>query len=352
MTSFWCEIDLKQMAENIQRIRHYTDKKVLAVVKCNAYGLGIERISSFLDDKVDGFVVNDISEALQVCSDKPVLILISSISESDIKNIKENFILSVDNTSVFNMLKDKQYNVHISVDTGMNRFGVKPDAVDSLIGTIKNNYPNIKIDGIYTHLNNTSNRRYTLSQINEFRKIVRRYEDTIPNIHLLSSKGFLKYNQTSFDNCIRIGSLLYGYGGEKYGFRQVFSYKARPVSISSIDKGEYIGYSNTYKTRKKTKIGILNIGTINGFNCSRNVKYSFFMGIVRAIYSYLKKNHRVFYNKRPVEILGNSCMCFTTLKLDGLDIDSNAVFDINLSSVLVDSSVEKIYINGVRGCLG
>lgn len=344
LENFWCEVNLGQIAENIEIIRKNTNKKVLAVVKCNAYGLGIERITRFLDDKVDGFVVNNMDEALKVNSQKPVLILIPNISESDVISIKDNFILSVDNVNMLNMLKGRKYNVHISVDTGMNRFGVKPQAVESLINTIRRDYQNIKIDGIYTHLNNTNNRRYTLQQIDIFRNIVQKYGSGIQNVHLLSSKGYLKYNQIDFDNSIRIGSLLYGYGGREYGFKQAFSYKAKLISTSQIEKNEHIGYGNAFKVREKTSIGILNIGTINGFNCSRNVNRSFLMSIIRILYSYLKKNYLVLYNRKPVRILGNSCMCFTTLNLNGLNIDRDTVFDIKISSVLVDSSVEKKYI--------
>lgn len=343
MANLWCEVDLNIIAKNIDKIKKSTNKKIIAVVKRNAYGLGIERISEFLDDKVDGFAVNDVEEALKVRSEKPILILLPAISDSDIPKIKENFILTIDNEKILDRLKGRQYKVHIFVDTGMNRFGVKPEDVDLLIKVIKDGYPNIQINGIYTHLSSPEDKAYSLKQISVFNDTVSRYGSIIPNIHLLSSRGYLQYEKADLGNCLRIGSLIYGYGGAPYGFKQAFSYKARPIYISEIDKNEYIGYGNTYKTRDRVRAGIFDIGLADGFNCSRNVRQGFIYSLMRTVYHYFKKDFLIYWKDRPLEILGSSCMCFTTVNLNGLDVGSDMVFDIKLSSVLADSSIEKEY---------
>jgi len=340
----WCEVDLHAIAENIEQIRKKTDKKIFAVVKCNAYGLGIEAITDFLNDKADGFVVSDIDEALKVKSKKPVLILQPQISDKDIPKIMDNFVLTIDDASQLEKLKDRPYTVHIFVDTGMHRFGVKPEHVDGLIDKIKEDYPNIAIDGIYTHLHHPLDKKYTRKQLATFEKVVEKHRSTFANIHVLNSAGFLNYNDISFDNCIRVGNLLYGTCGPKYGFKKVYSYKTKIISTSIVDKNEFIGYGNRYKTKKKTQIGILGVGFIHGFNCSKNLKLGFFSCLARTVYHAFKREPLVFYKGKPVEILGECSMNFTTVNLDGITIDGHSVFDIQLSSVLADGTIPKKYL--------
>lgn len=344
MNNFWCEVNLNSITNNINIIKRRTYKKLCAVVKCNAYGLGIEVISNFLDDKVDGFAVNNVQEAHRVNSDKPILILLPNIEEEDFENARDNFIFTVDNAGMLEKFKDKPCRVHILLNTGMNRFGINPDKIDALIDKINKSYSNITIDGLYTHLNNTNNRKYTMRQIAIFKAIAEKYSSFIPNVHIYSSKGFLDYDTTDFDNWIRIGSLLYGYGGAREGFKQIFTYKARPIYISQIEKNEFIGYGD-WKTKTKTKFAILEIGEMQGFNCRLTRWQGFFYNIALSIYRYFRRNNLIFYKGHWLKILGNTCMSYTTVSLNDInDKSNNLIFDVKLSSVMADSSVEIKYV--------
>ena len=130
----------------------------MAVVKADAYGLGIEKVTEFLSDKVDAFAVINMEEALKVKSEKDVLILTPELSREDIELIKDNFIITIDNEELLkkitSIIPEKEVRAHIYVDTGMNRFGVKPVDFYSFLQTVEN-YKNIKVEGVYTHLNNT-----------------------------------------------------------------------------------------------------------------------------------------------------------------------------------------------------
>ena len=345
LTNLWCEIDLAAMAANIDRIRKSTDKKIIAVVKCNAYGLGIEKITGFLDDKVDGFAVSDIDEALKVRSKKPVLILLPGIADEDIQKVKDNFILTIDNAETLEKLKGKPYTVHILVNTGMNRFGAELKDVDELITMIEDNYPNIAIDGIYTHLSHTGDSKYTMRQIESFRNTVRNHP-YIRNVHVLNSAGFLKFNEADkgYGNCIRVGNLIYGSGADKYGYKKVYSYKARLLSFYEVGKNQYIGYGNRYKTKKRTRVGIVNAGFVHGFSCSRNSGKGLLYSLALAFYRHFKKEELIFYKGKPVEIIGK-CMNYTILNLDNIPADNKTVFDIILSPILADAAIPKKYLN-------
>jgi len=331
------------MEDNLELIRKNTSKRVLAVVKCNAYGLGIEEITSFLDKKVDGFVVSDLDEAEKVCSSKPVLILLPKIDYEDLHRIKDNFILTIDNIEMLKKLKNRPYTVHIFVDSGMHRFGIRAQELDEMIRKIKGDYTNITIDGIYTHLNHPRDSKYTRKQIQTFRQCVEKHVNQIPCIHLLNSRGYLKYKDVDFDNHIRIGNLLYGYCGTRHGFKKVFSYKARLVSRTKVGKNKYVGYGNRYKTKKETYVGVVGVGYIHGFNSTRNVKSGLLHNLVRYIHQAIKREALIYLDGKPVDMLGGSSMNFTQIDLDGLEVDQDSIFDIKLSSILADGMIPKEY---------
>ncbi|HBN28533.1 MAG TPA: alanine racemase, partial [Clostridiaceae bacterium] len=95
--NFYLEVNLDNINYNINKIKEKTSKKIMAVVKADAYGLGIEKVTEFLSDKVDAFAVINMEEALKVKSEKDVLILTPELSREDIELIKDNFIITIDN---------------------------------------------------------------------------------------------------------------------------------------------------------------------------------------------------------------------------------------------------------------
>lgn len=347
MRNFWCEINIDNVEYNIKKIREKTNKKLMAVIKGNAYGLGIENMTPILDDLVDGFAVSNIEEGLRVKSEKDILILYPELSDEDIELIKDNFIITVDNRSMLDKLKatGKEYRVHIYVDTGMNRFGVKPGELKSFIESIREEYKNIIIHGIYTHLHNTMDKEYTLKQIESFKSAVSDYIEEIENIHMFNSNGFLMYNENAdFDNWVRLGNVLYGYNSSSYGYKKVFSYKANAIRVYNLNAGETIGYGNSYRTRENIKVGILDLGFIDKFGCIMENRSSIFRDIAKVFYHHINYHSGISYNGKVIRVLGKPNMNFTLVDMSG--IDENAVFNIELPSIIADSSIPKKYRKG------
>lgn len=347
MRNFWCEINIDNVEYNLKKIREKTNKKLMAVVKGNAYGLGIENITPILDDLVDGFAVSNIEEGLRVKSEKDILILYPDISDDDIALIKDNFIITVDNRKGLQKLRatGKEYRVHIYVDTGMNRFGVKPNDLKDFIDDIRGESKNIIIHGIYSHLQNTHDKDYTLKQIDNFRNIISDYISEIENIHLLNSNGFLMYNKNAdFDNWVRLGNVLYGYNSSSYGYKKVFSYKAMATRVYDLNMGETIGYGNSYRAKKNIKVGILDLGFIDKFGCVLENKGNIFRDIAKVVYHHVKYHSGISYNGEIIRVLGKPNMNFTLIDMSG--IDENTVFNIELPSVIADSSIPKKYRKG------
>ncbi len=100
---------LKNIENNINVIRDLIqNKKLIAVIKGDAYGLGSKKIAEFIEDKVDIIAVGNIDESL--CLDninKDILILSPLCTKDDFKDERDNLILTLDNEEILNEL-DKE----------------------------------------------------------------------------------------------------------------------------------------------------------------------------------------------------------------------------------------------------
>lgn len=347
MKNFWCEVDLDKIEHNVNLIKGLGNgKKVIGVVKGNAYGLGIEKITEFLEDKVDYFAVSDINEAKRINTTKEILLLSPLITIEDFYCDLDNLIYTIDNEEILeNIDKEKIMKVHIYVDTGMSRMGIKIDRIDYIIQYIKENFKNIIIDGIYTHLHNTKNKKYTLKQIQVFKDCVVKYKEEIPNIHCLNSPGLLNEEirkACEFTTAVRCGNIIYGYDGLCLGFKKVYKFSATAVNKHFVKKGDYIGYGCSFKAKRDMYIGVLGFGNIEHFGFSKDIRHNMFYDILKVVYNHIKFRPVIFSNNKGVKILGKPNMNITLIDLEDYSIDS--IFHVDITPILADSMVEKIYI--------
>ena len=347
MRNFWCEIDLDQLDKNIACARKLTDKALMAVVKANAYGVGIEELTSFVDDKVDCYGVANVEEALRIKSSKDILMLYPVLSDQDILVLKDNFVLTVDNKELLDRLKatGRSFRVHIYVDTGMNRFGIKPKELRGFYELIKRDYPEISVEGIFTHLHNTKNRKYTERQIKLFEECAGEFKDKVKYIHIFNSEGLLNYSSLcSIDNMVRLGNIIYGYNGAQYGYEKIFSFKAKPLRTYTVEEGEYVGYGCHFKAGKPTRVAILDFGFVDEFYFSKKRKEGLFRDVAKTIYYHFKYYSGIYYKGRTMHIIGTPNMNFTLINLD--DVADDETFTIDMTTLSADSSIPKKWKRG------
>jgi alanine racemase len=345
MKNFWCEVYLEILHDNVKRIRQNTDKKIMAVIKGNAYGLGIERISGFLDNLVDCFAVTYLDEALKVNSNKDVLIMTPDYKNEDLGKVKSNFILTIDDIHSVQKLAGtgRQYRGHIYINTGMNRFGIYPDRLGGFMDEIHAVSKDIHIEGIYTHLHNTGSKKYSLNQIELFRSCLEKCANGSYNIHLLNSTGFVKYSsECGFDNMVRVGGMLFGFEAVDQGYEKVYQFKATPINTYKIEKGKSVGYGNYYKAKKNTLVGVLDFGYIDKFYCPETIFDSKILGLMGRMYYRRQYKNSITCGGNPVKILGSVNMNYTLIDMEGLP--ENPVLDVEISSLAADSSVPRKYL--------
>ena len=273
----WLEVNLKNIAFNLNQIESLTNKKAIPVIKANAYGLGSIEVATYLSKKkFKLFAVANFQEALEIKNsglDNKILIM-GNNDKDDLKLAIDNgfsiTISSWDDIKNLEMLNtSKEALIHIKIDTGMGRIGFIPEDSDEAIKHINHNKLGT-IQGIYSHLSSADENedKFTLEQINLFK----RYEDNkdIPFKHILNSSGIFKYSKYTNSNYVRPGISMYGIllfdTPLKKILKPVFKLKTKIISIKTLNNNTFISYGKTAKGEKGDIIATLPIGYADGLD--------------------------------------------------------------------------------------
>ncbi|MGI5826259.1 MAG: alanine racemase, partial [Patescibacteria group bacterium] len=307
--------------------------KICPVLKSNAYGYGLKLIGKFVDEEIkpEFICVDSLYEAYELEKTKittPLLILGYTFPEN-FKHRNLNFRLPVFDGETLKILNKYQpgIKVHIKVDTGMNRLGIKENQVDGFVETLKQ-YPEIRVEGIYSHLADADNEdeAFSLKQIETFKRIIKKFEAAGFNFkykHLCATAGSLKFKDPEF-NLIRLG----------FGFYQVPNPALKLIShiidIKEVEKGETVSYNCTFKAKQKMKIAALPIG--------------YYDGIDRR----LSNAGSVSVRGISCPIVGRVCMNITTIdvtKVKDVKIGQEVEIDIINQAELVHKSPYEALVN-------
>lgn len=319
----WAEINLDNLSHNIREVRRVTksDTLVTAVIKADGYGHGaVEIAKTLLDNGADRLAVATLSEAIQLrqkFQNIEILILGYTPSDSFEELLKYNITQTIYSFDQAKDLDDmaamsgKIQKIHIKLDTGMNRLGMK--ICDETIFDIEkiNELPNIYIEGIFTHfaVADEIDKDYTYRQVEKFNYIIEKLQNRdihIPIKHVSNSAAIIDLPELNY-NMVRAGIMLYGlYPSDdvdktKVDLREVMSLKARLSHVKEVEEGAGVSYGLKYKTDKRETIGTLPIGYADGFT---------------RLYSF-SANGIICGEKRP--LVGRICMDQCMINLTGID---------------------------------
>ncbi len=286
----WVEIDREAPDRNLRELRTAAGGKALmcAVVKGNAYGHGVREIVPLLPS-ADWFAVNSLEEAVELRSlgvTRPVLILghvpLCRLGEA----LDGGFRLTVYNPETVAALESaasasRPARIHIKVETGTGRQGIQPAGALALVRRARE-IPGVEVEGLSTHFANiedTLNHSYAEMQLEIFGRVLDALgPDRPPVVHTACTAACILFRETVFD-MVRTGIGLYGLwpsretylsavsgGGRVPDLRPVLSWKTRVVQVKDMPEGSYIGYGCTYRTTRRSLIGVLPVGYSDGLD--------------------------------------------------------------------------------------
>lgn len=275
----WVEIDLSAFRRNAAELRRLSgpDKGLMAVVKADAYGHGLEAVVSTLNGLVDWFCVANVREALRVrdClpGNCPPILLLSPITPDECETaLTHGFSLSVSSVGEVETYGNAakhfktKLKLHAVADTGMGRIGASPADWHPLLEAIRN-HPACELEGVSTHFPNADeNAEFTDNQIRIFRDLTTNFEG---QIHLSNSAGIIDFSaQMPFATLTRPGLALYGTSPQcrtQANLTPALSMKTRITLIRDIAAGTTISYGSTFTADRAMTTASLAVGYGDGF---------------------------------------------------------------------------------------
>lgn len=360
-------VETQKLRENLKIVREVVDKetKLIAVIKGNGYGLGLVEYAQFLiDNGIEILAVATVEEAIKLRENgikQDILMMSSTAVKEDIETlINNNIILTIGSRESGNAVeeiakqKNKKVRVHIKVDTGFGRYGFIYNQIEEMIKAIKS-WENIQIEGMFSHLSIAffGKGQESREQYDRFMQCVKELKNNgikPTMLHICNSSAVLRFPEMHL-NAVRVGSVLLGRLSipNEWGFKRVGYLKSNVAEIKTLPAGYNIGYSNSFKTKKETKIAIVPCGYADGFNVK--VDKDMFRQIdklryiVRDIKDALKKQEiYVTINGEKCKVLGRLGMFHVSVDITDKGVKINDEVRFEVSPMLVDSSIKREYI--------
>ena len=284
----WAQVDLDALAHNFHVIRERVgaDVKILAAVKANAYGHGAVECSIRLQKEgADWFGVALPEEGVELRNagvTRPILCMGGSWSRQEGLCIQQNLTPVVYRIEVAEALDrsaaaaGKTVDIHIKIDSGMGRLGVRCDDLPEFCTALKR-FQNVRVDGLMTHLasaDDQAKHEFTENQLQRFQRAlttVREHGFTPTHVHAANSAGLFAFPESRF-NLVRPGGTLYGFtrdvlpaNFEHPNLRPVMSLHSRIELLKQVRKGDKLGYGGTFETSRDSVIATIPIGYDDGY---------------------------------------------------------------------------------------
>lgn len=350
-------IDKDILRENINVIKSMAGSTpIIAVLKCNGYGLGTVEFARFLLYRgIEIFAVSDLSEALTLrkagFTNEIILLSSNAVEEDNEEIVKNDIIATVGSVEAAKALSnagkklDKKPKAHLKINTGMGRYGFDADDI-SWVNEIRD--LNIEFSGTFTHfsMSFSKNEKDVLNQLSKFKSSIKNlnkagFETGV--IHAANSHAFLKYPKTHLDS-VRIGSAFLGRvaDAKAYGLGQIGYLESKVTDINYLKKGENIGYGNTFKAKKDMKIAIIPVGYFNGFGTEK-AKDTFRLRdrIRYVLEALLPKKKYVKIGGNVYKLVGRVATLNVIADVTGSDVKAGDTAILSANPLLVDSGVER-----------
>lgn len=277
-------VNLQAIQENLRNLKHYLPRhtSVIAVVKADGYGHGeVEVANAAIVAGARMVSVATPDEALYL-RDGGITADILVMGLSPVKFAEKAASLGIQVAvsdagwlrQAADIVKEADHplNVHVKIDSGMGRIGLRDEAALQEIVEVIEGSDKIRLAGAFTHFacadeEDPSN---TEGQFNRFMELVGKFPQRPPIVHASNSAAALLYPEYALD-AVRFGISLYGiapssYVGTKLPFelKKAFTLETELAYVKKLEKGSAISYGGTYETEQDEWIGTLPIGYADG----------------------------------------------------------------------------------------
>ncbi len=318
----WIEVSRAAIAHNVALFRGLLSPgtSLLAVVKANAYGHGLEQVVEVCRAAgVEWFGVHSADEVkrLRRTGFAGPLLVMGYLTPGQIEAVVDpavHVLLSSD--GVLEALASHARRlgvslpVHVKVDTGTHRQGVAPEEAAALAARAQ--AAGLQVAGLATHFANiedTTDHSYAQGQLQRFRdalEAVQAAVGPVPHVHTACSAAALLFREADF-TMARVGISLYGHwpsketylswllahGRDSVKLEPALTWRTRVGQVKSVAEGSPVGYGLTFRPTRSSRVAVLPVGYSDGYP--------------RA----LSNRARVLVGGRPAPVIGRVAMNIT-----------------------------------------
>ena len=301
----WAEVDLDALSANFHIVKDRVgpNAKVMAVVKANAYGHGaVECARRFEEEGADWFGVALPEEGVELRAagiSKPILCLAGFWEGQANLCLQQELVpvaYRIDRIEALDRAARERgvvADVHVKIDTGMGRLGVRFDELGDFINSLKK-FEHIRLDGLMTHFaaaDEPSCGPLTHDQVDRFEDAVTAFRANgfEPTYRHLANSAATFAQPSAWGNMVRPGGVLYGLwrdilapADRNQKFQPVMSLHSRIAFLKWVPAGETVGYGCTFEASRKTLVATIPVGYDDGYMRALSNRGH---AIIRGIYS-------------------------------------------------------------------
>ncbi|WP_418790688.1 alanine racemase [Phosphitispora sp. TUW77] len=361
----WMEIDLDRLKDNVQALQTYFNVPIMAVIKQDAYGLGALTVGSFLEQLgIQFFAVTTVAEGVELRAGgikAPILVFAPLYNDFEqLRQLWEYSLIpavysmeAAETINEYAVKINRSIDVHLKIDSGMGRMGFAPEEISALVYRLKK-LDKLGYKGIFTHYSNAFEKEidYTAIQKENFLNVVADLAEkglVIPLKYSANSLAALKFPETHMD-MVSIGSAFLGNSivNPAVPLKRVYRFRAKVLQVRSLPKGSFIGYSNTYRTKRTTKVAVLPIGYTDGFGVQKKNDAFRIADYLREQYylikSFFRPDDMVFFEGKPLKVIGKTSLQLTVVDIGGLPVKPGDVVDISLNPLFAGARMGRVYV--------
>jgi alanine racemase len=276
----WVEVDLGVLEENVRAMRAAIrpETEIMFVVKANAYGHGMVPVAKRAAKAgVKWFAVAHLEEAIRIREALPWgrILMLGVPDPADVPALLQHRVVPIAVSERHGLrlaeaavAAGATLPVHVKVDTGMSRLGVRWTEAPAVLQTLLE-APGLEVQGLCSHFATVDPERPELAQAQ-----YRRFDEVARSCprrlfrHISSSRA-LQFHRSWDLDAVRPGITLYGYGSAEAGMRvrtrPILSWKATVAQVKAVPAGAAVGYIGTHVTAAPTCLATLAAGYADGY---------------------------------------------------------------------------------------
>jgi alanine racemase len=316
------KIDLSALQHNLNRVRMLASgRKVIAMVKANAYGHGIVRIAHALTG-ADALGVASLDEGIMLREAgimQPIILMEGLFNQDEVyAAARHDFTLVVHHLPHLAMLEaskvKKPFSVWLKINTGMHRLGFDPGMTEEIYHRLRQIKSVRQPIGLMTHFaqaDDTQNQA-TTQQIACFQQAT---EHLVGPRSLANSAGILAW-PSGHGDWVRPGLMMYGASpfadktGLDHQLLPVMTLWSRLIAVSSVKKGGKVGYGGTWEAPEDMLVGVVGVGYGDGYP-------------------------QFAQNGTPVLVNGHECKLIGRVSMDMLTVDLREIPNAQIGDEVV-----------------